>query len=91
MAMRRPVRRHGNYAENAAIFVASLTLLEMLGAVRPFVAGLATLFVLGRLLHAFGLSQPNTVNVWRVAGVFATVGAGVALGVRPVMLGVAQL
>ena len=35
----RLVRRHGNYAENAAIFVASLALLEMMGAVRPFVIG----------------------------------------------------
>jgi uncharacterized membrane protein YecN with MAPEG domain len=88
---RRSIRRHGNYAENAAIFVASLTLLEMLGAVRPFVIGLATLFILGRLLHAIGLSQENTVNAWRVTGVFATIGAGVALGVRLVMPGIGQL
>ena len=43
----RLVRRHGNYAENAAIFVASLALLEMMGAVRPFVIGLAALFIAG--------------------------------------------
>jgi uncharacterized membrane protein YecN with MAPEG domain len=87
----RLVRRHGNYAENAAIFVASLALLEMMGAARPFVIGLAALFILGRLLHAIGLSQPNTVNIWRISGVFATVGAGVALGVRLVMLGIGHL
>jgi len=90
-ALQRSIRRHGNYAENAAIFVASLTLLEMLGAVRPFVIGLATLFILGRVLHAIGLSQENTVNAWRVTGVFATIGAGVALGVRLVMLGIGHL
>ena len=90
-AMQRTIRRHGNYAENVAIFVASLTLLEMLGAVRPFVIGLATLFILGRVLHAIGLSQENTVNAWRVTGVFATIGAGVALGVRLVMLGIGHL
>lgn len=90
-AMQRSVRRHGNYAENAAIFVASLTLLEMLGAVRPFVIGLATLFILGRLLHAIGLSQPNTVNVWRITGVVATVGAGLTLGVQLVTLGIGRL
>ncbi|HVN00644.1 MAG TPA: MAPEG family protein [Caulobacteraceae bacterium] len=85
------VRRHGNYAENAAIFVASLALLEMLGAARPFVIGLATLFILGRILHAIGLSQTKTANIWRVAGVFATVGAGVTLGVRLVTLAVTHL
>jgi uncharacterized protein len=87
----RLVRRHGNYAENAAIFVASLALLEMMGAVRPFVIGLATLFIAGRVLHAIGLSQQKTSNLWRIAGVFATIGAGLGAGVRLVMLGIGHL
>ena len=87
----RVVRRHGNYAENAAIFVASLTLLEMLGAVRLFVAALAALFIAGRILHAIGLSQEGTVNAWRVTGVVATVAACLTLGVRLVTLGAGQL
>jgi hypothetical protein len=90
-ALTRAVRRHGNFAENAAIFIAALALLEMMGAVRWFVAGLAALFVLGRVLHAIGLSQAKTVNLWRVGGIFATVTAGLALGVRLVTLGVARL
>jgi uncharacterized membrane protein YecN with MAPEG domain len=89
--LQRLVRRHGNYAENAAIFVASLALLEMMGAARPFVIGLAALFIVGRLLHAIGLSRPNTVNAWRIAGVFATVAVGVVMGVRLVTLGVSHL
>jgi hypothetical protein len=90
-ALTRAVRRHGNFAENAAIFVVSLALAETLGAARWFVATLAALFVLGRILHAIGLSQANTVNPWRVGGVFATITAGLILGVRLVMLGVAHL
>lgn len=90
-ALLRAARRHGNFAENAAIFVASLALLEMLGAVRPFIAGLATLFILGRILHAIGLSQEKTVNPWRIAGVFATVAAGVTVGVRLLWLGIGHL
>ena len=90
-ALTRAVRRHGNFAENAAIFVACLALAEMLGAARWFVAALAALFVLGRIVHAIGLSQTNTVNPWRVGGVFATITAGLILGVRLVMLGVAHL
>lgn len=87
----RAVRRHGNFAENAAIFVTCLALLEMLGALRIFVAAMAALFVLGRILHAVGLSQTRTVNLWRVTGVFATVGAGVIVGVRLITVGVAWL
>jgi len=89
--LQRLIRRHGNFAENAAIFVASLALLEMMGAARPFVMGLAALFIVGRLLHAIGLSRPDTVNVWRIAGVTATVTAGVVMGVRLVTLGVSHL
>ena len=80
------IRRHGNYAENAAIFVASLALLEMLGALRLFVIGLAALFIAGRIAHAIGLSQAKTTNVWRIGGVFATVAACVTLGVRLITL-----
>ena len=90
-ALTRAVRRHGNFAENAAIFVAGLALLEMLGAQRLFVVLLAALFVIGRVLHAIGLSRPNTVNPWRVGGVFATVIAGMVLGVRLVFLGIERL
>jgi uncharacterized protein len=90
-ALTRAVRRHGNFAENAAIFVVSLALVEMLGAPRWFVAGLAALFVIGRVVHAIGLSQTNTVNPWRVAGVIATVAAGLILGLRLVTLGLTWL
>jgi uncharacterized membrane protein YecN with MAPEG domain len=64
---------------------------ETLGAARIFVAGVAALFMLGRILHAVGLSQTNTVNLWRVTGVFATVGAGLIVGVRLISLGVAGM
>ena len=90
-ALTRAVRRHGNFAENAAIFVVSLALLEMLGAPRLYVVPAAALFVIGRVLHAIGLSQTNTVNLWRVAGVFTTVLAGLLVGVRLIMLGVTWL
>ena len=90
-ALTRAVRRHGNFAENAAIFVAALALVELLGAVRWFVVAVAALFVLGRIAHAIGLSQTNTVNPWRVGGVFATIAAGLIIGVRLVTLGVARL
>jgi uncharacterized membrane protein YecN with MAPEG domain len=87
----RAVRRHGNLAENAAIFVVALALAEMMGAQRWFVAALAIVFVLGRLAHAVGLSMANTVNAWRIAGIVATVAAGGTLGVRLILLGAGHL
>jgi uncharacterized membrane protein YecN with MAPEG domain len=90
-ALLRRVRRHGNYAENAAIFVVCLALVEMIGAARPFVIGLAALFIVGRVLHAIGLSLVKTTNVWRIAGIVATVAAALGVGVRLVTLGASQL
>src|SRR5215472_10460877 len=90
-ALLRAIRRHGNYAENAAIFVVCLALLEMLGAARWFVAALAVLFIVGRVLHAIGLSRPATSNPWRAAGALATALAGFGVGVRLVLLAASQL
>jgi hypothetical protein len=87
----RATRRHGNYAENAAIFVIGLALLEMMGADRLFVIGLVAVFIAGRIAHAIGLSMERTVNPWRVAGVLATIAVGVGMGVRLVLLGIDHL
>jgi uncharacterized membrane protein YecN with MAPEG domain len=82
----RAIRRHGNFAENAAIFIAGFALLEMLGAPRATLAVLCALFVLGRISHALGLSLQNTVNPLRVGGVVVTIGVGLTLGVRLIQL-----
>jgi uncharacterized membrane protein YecN with MAPEG domain len=87
----RAVRRHGKFAENAAIFVIGLALLEMLGAERQTVEILAAVFVAGRVLHALGLSMPKSANPFRTLGVVATVVAAIALAVRLVMLSASQL
>jgi uncharacterized membrane protein YecN with MAPEG domain len=83
----RAVRRHGNLAENAAIFLICAALYEMMGGERMWVEVLCGAFVIGRLSHALGLSMKNTVNVFRLLGVALTVAAGVAVGVRLVLMG----
>jgi uncharacterized protein len=85
------VRRHGNFAENAALFLAGFTLLELTGGGRIALAVLCAAFVLGRISHAIGLSLPQTVNRFRVAGVLLTAIVGTALGVRLLLLGLSQL
>jgi uncharacterized membrane protein YecN with MAPEG domain len=74
------VRRHGNLAENAALFVAGFALLEMFGGNRIGLAIMCAAFVLARISHAVGLSMQNTVNPFRVFGTAATVVVGMVLG-----------
>ena len=52
LKLERLVRRHGNLAENAAIFIVVLALLEMLGTNGTIVAWMAGIFITARLLHA---------------------------------------
>ena len=85
------VRRHGNFAENAAIFLAGFTLLELTGGGRIGLAVLSAAFVLGRISHAVGLSMTKTVNPFRAAGVVLTAVVGLALGARLLLAAVSQL
>ena len=78
----RASRRHGNLAENAAIFVVCVALLEVLGGGKLWVEGLCGLFIIARLAHGFGLSMQNTTNAFRVIGVILTAVCGIALGIR---------
>jgi uncharacterized protein len=83
------IRRHGNLAENAALFIAGFTLLEMLGGSRIELEILCAVFVLARISHAIGLSMQNTVNPFRIIGITATIAVGVALGLALVRIGLA--
>ncbi|OYX46220.1 MAG: hypothetical protein B7Y90_16605 [Alphaproteobacteria bacterium 32-64-14] len=82
----RATRRHGNFAENAAIFVVALALFEIVSGERMTTEIYAGIFIAGRVLHAIGLSLKNTSNLARVLGVVATAGVSVVLGVRLIML-----
>ena len=66
------IRRHGNLAENASIFLILLGFLEISGASQNTVLGLAILFVLARLSHAYALSGPNKPLVARGMGAMGT-------------------
>ena len=87
----RRSRRHGNLAENAAIFVACFAIVEMLGEHRLWMEIACGVFVFARLLHVIGLSQKKTANGFRVVGVILTFAVGIGLGIRLVNLALAQL
>ena len=78
--LQRLARRHANLAENAGVFVAGFTLLE-LSAWKPIILiALCAAFITARLCHAWGLSRPNTNNPLRLIGGIGTYLIGFALG-----------
>jgi uncharacterized membrane protein YecN with MAPEG domain len=87
----RAIRRHGNLAENAALFVAGFTLLEMLGGNRTSLELLCAAFVVGRISHAIGLSMEKTVNRFRFAGIGLTIIVGITLALRLVQIALPHL
>ncbi len=87
--MERKVRRHGNFAENAAIFIAVLALAEMTVVSGQVIMIIAIIFVVTRIFHAIALSteagshgaENGKIFVGaRVLGALGTLGSFLALG-----------
>jgi uncharacterized membrane protein YecN with MAPEG domain len=78
--MLRLIRRHGNLAENGAIFVVGFTMLELSALYPKLLIVLCTTFAAVRIGHAVGLSQVTTDNSFRVVGAIGTYIIGLALG-----------
>ncbi|HLK23585.1 MAG TPA: MAPEG family protein [Caulobacteraceae bacterium] len=89
--MIRAIRRHGNLAENAGIFVVCAALLEVLGGSRYWVEILCAVFVVARLSHGLGLSMKNPSNAFRIAGVILTAVAGLGVGIRLIWMAAAHI
>jgi uncharacterized membrane protein YecN with MAPEG domain len=73
-ALTRRIRMHGNLAENAALFIALLALVELSGAT-GFARIAGAVFVAARLAHAYGLSMTfgPGANPFRFAGAVGTI------------------
>lgn len=87
--LERKVRRHGNLAENAALYIVTLALTELAGAPKGIIVAFGTVFIIARFSHALGFSslvgshqaKGNPIFVaMRVLGAFGTFFSGVALG-----------
>lgn len=68
----RRMRVHANFAEYAPIALILMALAEVNGLSKPFVHALGATLLVGRLAHAYGLSQTPHVMALRVAGMAMT-------------------
>src|SRR5207244_11176059 len=80
------IRRHGNFAENAGVFIACFAVLEITGGAGTGFVLMCAGFVLGRISHVIGLSMKETVNPFRIGGIALTVATGAARGLRLMLL-----
>ena len=76
-AFLKKIRRHGNLAENAALFIVLLALLELSGQYPTLVLVFGGLFVFARLSHAIALSGTWSEMPFRPIGALGTIIAGV--------------
>jgi uncharacterized membrane protein YecN with MAPEG domain len=77
-ALIRRMRAHANYGENLPVVLILLALLELAGGDARILWGAAILFILARLLHAFGMDRPQPSRL-RMFGMMGTTLALVVL------------
>ena len=68
----RAIRAHSNFAEHVPICLILLATMEQQGAPVWSLHVLGTMLILGRVLHAFGVSQLNENFRFRVTGMVLT-------------------
>jgi uncharacterized membrane protein YecN with MAPEG domain len=66
-ALLRRMRAHANFGESTPLFLILLALIEHAAGSQLWLWGAAILFILARILHAFGMDRPGA-NRLRVAG-----------------------
>ena len=69
-ALLRRIRAHGNYIENMPVVLILLALLELAGGDSRILWAAATLFILSRILHAFGMDRttPSRLRMFGMMG-----------------------
>ena len=70
--LERRIRVHGNFAEYVPFTLLLLTIVELQGLPHAILHGLSLCLILGRLSHAWGVSQAAEKLTFRVAGMVLT-------------------
>ena len=68
----RMIRTHGNFIEHAPFALLVLALLELCGLAPTWLWGFGGALLLGRILHALGLSRSGGYSFGRFAGTTLT-------------------
>ena len=68
MKLERLVRRHGNLAENAAIFVIVFALYELLFGATTLALVIGATFIIARVLHVVGFTNESGSHLVDAAG-----------------------
>lgn len=71
-ALERKIRVHGNFIENAPLALLMLALLELCGLPAAWIWALGSALLLGRVLHAAGLSRRSGYSFGRFWGTALT-------------------
>jgi len=78
----RRMRVHANFAEYAPFVLLLMALAESMTPPRPLLHLIGILLVIGRLIHAYGLSQTPQILRYRVWGMILTL---TALGIAALL------
>ena len=86
----RRMRAQMNFIENAPFFLVLLAALELAGADWAWLTAVATVFVLARVAHAYGMDGGELAR-WRTYGMISSTIATLALTVWALICGVGVL
>ena len=79
-ALIRRMRAHANYGENMPIVLILLALLELAGGDPRILWGAAILFIITRILHAFGMDRPHPSKLRAIGMMGSTLALVVLIG-----------
>ena len=71
-AVERAMRVHANFAEYVPFALLLITILELNKANGMLLMGLCAVLLVGRLVHAFGMSMEDEHFIFRVSGMVMT-------------------
>ena len=72
LRLKRAIRAHGNFAEYAPLAVILAAFVEIQQFAAVIVHALCWILIVGRLIHAYGVSQEKEDYRFRVAGMVLT-------------------
>jgi len=78
----RAIRAHGNFVEYTPTVLILMMLMEFRGGSPTTLAIIGCIFIVGRVIHAVGISREPENYRFRVIGMVTTLGAIIALTTR---------